>query len=85
MIQIFCFFEFFEGADEVDDAGNAEVLGGTGAGLYRYGAEGGGAALGEDDAVNAGSVGDAQQRAQILRIFHAIEREQKARSRSTGF
>ena len=70
--------QFLEGADEVDDAGDAEVLGGAGAGFHGDGAQWRGAALGEDDAVDAGAIGDAQQRAEILRIFNAIESEEQA-------
>ena len=70
--------EVFEGADEVDDAGDAEVLGGAGAGFDGGGAERGGAALGEDDAVDAGAIGDAEQRAEVLRIFDAVEGEDEA-------
>ena len=73
--------EIFEGADEVDDAGDAQMLGGAGAGLDGDGAQRGGAALGEDDAVDAGAIGDAQKSAEILRIFNAIESEQEASGR----
>jgi len=54
--------ELFEGADEVDHAGDAQMLGSAGAGLDRYGAEGRGAALGEDNAVDSCAVGHAQER-----------------------
>ena len=70
--------ELFEGADEVDDARDAQVLGCAGAGFDGDRAERGGAALGEEDAVDAGAIGHAQQSAQVLRIFDAIESEQKA-------
>ena len=72
--------ELFEGADEVDDAGDAEVLGCAGAGLDGHGAQGRGAALGEDDAVDAGAVGYAEKSAEILRIFDAVESEEEAGS-----
>ena len=49
--------ELFEGADEVDDAGDAEMLGCSRAGFDGDGAEGRGAALGEDDAIDACAVG----------------------------
>ena len=67
--------ELFEGADEIDDAGDAEVLGRAGAGFDGGGAEGSGAAFGEEDAVDAGAIGHAKKRAEILRIFNAIEGE----------
>ncbi len=71
-------FELFEGADEVDHAGDAEVFGGPGTGLDGDGAEGRGAALGEDHAIHAGAVGHTEQGAEILGIFDAIEGEEKA-------
>ncbi len=36
------------------------------------------AALGEHDAVDPGAVGHAQQSAEVLRVFHAVESQQKA-------
>ena len=78
-------FEFFESTDEVDHPRDAEMLGGARTGFYGYRADGGGTPLGEDDAVNTRSVGDAKQCAQILRVFHAIERQQQPRGRSAGF
>ena len=70
--------EVFEGAHEVDDAGDAEVLGGAGACLDGDRAERCGASLGEDDAVDAGAVGYAEESAEILRVFNAVEREKEA-------
>jgi hypothetical protein len=70
--------EVFEGADEVDDAGDAEVLGCAGAGFYGDRAQGGGTALGEDDAVDARAVGYAEQSAEVLGVFYAVEGEQQA-------
>ena len=81
---MFCCFSSSQGADEVDDAGDAEVFGCSGAGFHGNGAERCGAALGEDDAVDAGAVGYAEKRAEILRIFDAIEREEQARLRGIG-
>ncbi len=69
--------QVFEGADEIDDTGDAEVLGGPGAGFDGHGTEGGGAALGEDDAIDAGAVGHAEERAEVLGIFDAIEGEEQ--------
>jgi len=68
-------FEVFEGADEVDNAGNAQMLGCAGAGLDGYRAERSGPALGEDDAVDACAIGYAEERAEILRVFDAVESE----------
>jgi hypothetical protein len=71
-------FELLEGADEVDDAGDTDVLGGSRGGFDGDGAEGGSAAFGEDDAVDSGSVGGAEERAEVLGVFDAVEGEQKA-------
>ena len=69
--------EFFKSADEVDDTGDAEVLGGAGAGFDGDGAQGGGAALGEKDAIDARAIGDAKKSAEVLRVFNAVEREEE--------
>jgi len=71
--------EVFEGAHQIDDAGDAQVLSGTGAGFKSCSAQGRGAALGEDNTVDARSIGNAKQRAEILRIFDAVERKNEAR------
>ncbi len=55
------------------------MLGCAGAGLHGDGAQRRGAALGEDDTVHSGAIGHAQQRAQVLRIFHAVERQHQPR------
>ena len=69
--------EHFEGADEIDDAGEAEVLGGSGRRLDGDGTERGRAALGEQDAVDAGGFGSAEKRAEVLRVFDAIESQDR--------
>ena len=71
--------EVFERADQVDDAGNAQVLGCAGAGLYGNGAQWCGTALGQHHTVDTGAIGYAQKRAKILRIFHAIESQDETR------
>ena len=73
--------EFFEGSNEVDDAGDAEMLGGSGTGFDGGGAEWSGAALGEEDAVDTRAIGDAKKSAEILRVFNAVEREEEAGGR----
>jgi len=73
-------FELLEGAHEVDDADDAKMLGGSGAGFDGGGTERGGTALGEEDAVDARAVGDAQKGAEVLRVFDAVEGEKKAGS-----
>ena len=70
--------ELLKGADEIDDAGDAEVLGCAGRGLDGDGAQGSGAALGKDDAVDTGSVCGAQERAEVLGVFDSVEGEQEA-------
>jgi hypothetical protein len=69
--------EIFESANEVNDAGDAQVLGGAGAGLDGDRAEGRGAALGEDDAIHARAVGYAEKSAEVLRVFNAVEGKQE--------
>lgn len=71
-------FEVFKGADEVDHAGNAEMLGGAGAGLDGHGAERRGTTLGKDNAVHAGAICDAEQGTKILRVFHTIKGKDEA-------
>ncbi len=70
--------ELLEGADEVGDAGDADVLGGSGGGLGDGAGDGGGAALGEDDAVDTGSVGGAEESAEVVGVFDAVEGEEEA-------
>ena len=78
-----------ERADEVGDAGDADVLGGAGGGLGDGGGDGRGAALGQDDAVDARAVGGAEERAEVVGVFDAVEGEEEAvvrgRSRRGGF
>ena len=76
--------ELFEGADQIDDASDAEMLGGSGTGFDGGRAEWRGAALGEEDAVDTGAIGDAKKSAEILRIFNAVEREEEAADAWSG-
>jgi hypothetical protein len=76
--------ELFEGAHQIDHAGDAEVLGGAGAGFDGNGAEGSGTAFGEDDAVDAGSVGNAEESAEVLRIFNAVKGKNQAPGAGLG-
>jgi hypothetical protein len=71
-------FELFQSADQVHNARDAKVFGGSCTCLYRRRAQRRRAALGEDDAIDSGAIGDAQQGAEVLRIFDAIESQQKA-------
>jgi hypothetical protein len=70
--------ELFKGADEVDDSGDAEMLGCAGAGLHGDRAERSGTTLGEDDAVYACAVGYTEKSAEVLGVFNAVEGEQQA-------
>ena len=70
--------ELLEGAHEIDDTGDADVLGGSGGGFDGDGAEGRGAAFGEKHAVHSGGIGGAEERAEVLRVFDAVECEQES-------
>ena len=74
----------FEGAGDVDDLGDADVLGGSGGGFGDDGADGSGAALGEDDAVDTGTVGGAEQGAEVVGVFDSVEGEEEAVSAGSG-
>jgi hypothetical protein len=71
-------FHLLEGADEVGDAGYADVFGCSGGGLCDGGGDGGGAAFGEDDSVDACAVGGAEEGAEVVGIFDAVEGEEEA-------
>jgi hypothetical protein len=67
----------FEGANEVGDAGDANVFGGSGGG-FGYGCgDGGGTALGQEDAIDAGAVGGSQQGSEVVGVFDAVEGEEE--------
>ena len=65
--------EDLERADEVDDAGQTQVFSSARGGFEGSGAEGSGATLGKQNAVDAGGFGGAEQRAQVLGILYAVE------------
>jgi len=69
-----------EGADEVGDACDADVLGGSGGGFSDGSGDGGGAALGDDDAVDAGTVGGAEEGTEVVGIFDPVEGKEEALS-----
>jgi hypothetical protein len=69
--------ELFKGANEIHDTGDAKVLGRAGTGFDGGGAKRGGAALGEEDAVDARAIGDAKKSAEILRVFNSVKREKE--------
>ena len=70
--------ELLEGADEIGDAGDADVLGGPGGGFGDGAGDGGRAALGENDAVDTSSVGGAEEGAEVVWVFDAVEGEEEA-------
>ena len=74
----------FKGADEVDDAGDAQVLGGAGAGLDGYRAEWSGTALGEHAAIDASAIGNPEECSEVLGVFDAVESEEQARRTGLG-
>ncbi len=65
-------------ADEVGDAGDADVLGGPGGGLGYGAGDGRGAALGNDDAVYSCAVGGAEEGTEVVGVFYAVEGEEEA-------
>jgi hypothetical protein len=71
-------FEGFQSADEVDNASEAEMLGGSGGGFDGDGAERSRAALGEENAIDTGAFGRPQEGTEVLRIFDAVEGENEA-------
>jgi hypothetical protein len=58
------------------------MLGGAGGSFDGDGAEGGGTAFGEKNAVDSGGFGGAENGSKVLRIFNAVEGEDKAGFRS---
>ena len=72
-----CLFHLFEGADEVGNAGDADVLRGSGGGFgHRWGYRGA-PTFRHQDAVDSGAIGSAQQCAEVMGVFNAIEREEE--------
>ena len=65
-------------ADEIGDAGDADVLGGSGGGLGYGAGDGRGTAFGDDDAVYSCAVGGAEEGSEGVGIFYAVEGEEEA-------
>jgi hypothetical protein len=66
-----------ECANQVGNAGDANVLGGSGGG-FGYGCgDGGGAAFGEEDTIDAGTVGGSEQGSEIVGVFDAVESKEE--------
>jgi hypothetical protein len=70
--------EVFEGANKIDDAGDAQVFCCAGAGFHGDWAQWSRTALGEKNAIDTCAIGHAEQRAEVLRIFNAVDRENEA-------
>jgi hypothetical protein len=71
--------ELFERPHQVDYARDAKVLSSTGAGLDGYGTQGRRSPLRQHHTVDSGAVGYAQESAQVLWVFDAIEGEEQTR------
>ena len=69
--------EFFKRAHQVHHARNTQVLGCASTCFDGHRAQRCRPPLRQHHAVHSGSVGNAQQRTQVLRVFHAIERQQQ--------
>ncbi len=76
--------ELFNRAVDVGDLGHRHVLRRTCRRLRHRRIHSHGAALGNDDAIHTGGIGRAQNRAQVVRIFHAVEHDQE-RPLTTAF
>jgi uncharacterized protein YdeI (YjbR/CyaY-like superfamily) len=70
--------EVFKGTNQVDDARDAEVFCGAGAGLDGGRAEGRRTAFGENHAIDPGAIGHSEQSTEVLGILDAIECQQEA-------
>ena len=72
------FLQLFERAGDVGDACDGDVLAGASAGLGDDAGDGGGAALGEEDAVDARPICRAEESAEVVGVFYTVEREEEA-------
>ena len=70
--------QFVEGAGDVDHAGHADVLTGSGRCLDHGARNARSATLGNDHAIHPRSIGRADQRAQVVRVLNAIQHQQEA-------
>lgn len=76
--------QLFERAGDVGDAGDGDVLAGPGAGFGHDAGDGRAASLGEQHTVDAGAVGGAEQGAEVVRVFNAVEGEEEAATQFGG-
>jgi len=70
--------QLVERADEVGDAGDADVLGRSCGGLGDDGGDGRGTALRDNDSVDSRTVGSAEKGAEVVGIFDSVEGEEEA-------
>jgi hypothetical protein len=69
--------QFLDGAGDVDDVGNLHVRGGAGGGLAGGPAKRRRSSSLSNHAMRTGSVDAAENRAEVLRIFHPVEHDQE--------
>jgi hypothetical protein len=67
--------QFFERADQVNDARDAEMFGCAGAGFDCGWADWSGAPLSQDNAIDSRAICHAQEGSKILGVFNTVERE----------
>jgi len=72
------FLQFFHGTSEIGDFRDREVREGPGGSARDRVGEAGGAALGDDNPVSSGGESGANDRAEIVWIFDAVEKNDKA-------
>lgn len=72
-------FQLLERTDKVHDTGDSQVFRCACARLHGNWTQRRGSPLGHDHAVDACSIGDAEQGSEVLRIFDAVEREEQSR------
>lgn len=73
-----CLLQFFHGARKVFHASDGEVCESAGGGARDGVGEGGGAALGNDDAGGSGGERGANDGAEVVRVFDAIEENEES-------
>ena len=71
-------FHLLERSNEVRNSRNPHVFRGSGRGFGYGGGHGSGSALGQDDAVDAGTVGGSEQRSEVVGVFDTVEGEEEA-------
>ena len=67
------FLQRFQRAHQIDDAGEAQMLGRARGGLDRNCAQGRGAALGDQNTIHSRSLGGAEQCAEVLGVFDTVQ------------